>query len=87
MVTITNPETVLLLDKIKGYNGPDSFNTHVRRLAHIYTDLNTVINGWVYVLSKTVVDAYQKIEQIEWGIHDQNDKRQWKLLEKITNPD
>lgn len=85
VVTITEPDTVLLLDKIKGYNGPDAFNTHVRQLTHCYTDLNKVVTAWTYVLSKPVLEAYTQIQQIEFGLWSE-DEKQIALLDKITKP-
>ena len=87
LITITHPDTILLLDKIKGYNGADAFNTHIRLLTHVYTDINKIVTAWAYVLSKIVTDAYQQIEQVEFGIWQENDKEQMALLDKITKPD
>jgi hypothetical protein len=86
LVTITNPETILLLDKIKGYNGPEAYNTHVRQLTHAYTDINQVVTAWCYVLSDYVTNAYEEIQQIEFGLWA-DDKKQIDLLDKITKPD
>jgi gamma-glutamylcyclotransferase (GGCT)/AIG2-like uncharacterized protein YtfP len=85
VVTITEPDTVLLLDKIKGYYGPDSFNTHVRQLVHCYTDVNKVLSAWCYVLSPAVVGVYSQIQQIEFGLWSE-DEKQIALLDKITKP-
>lgn len=87
LTTITHPQTILLLDKIKGYNGSNGFNTHIRHLTHVYTDKNKIITAWVYTLSKSVISAYQQIEQIEFGMWQENDKNQMALLDKITKPD
>jgi subtilase family serine protease len=86
VLTITNPETILLLDKVKGYNGPDAFNMHIRKLCHVYTAPNKVITAWAYILSKPVMDAYQMIQQVEFGLW-QEDDAQIDLLDKITKPD
>lgn len=86
LLTISHPDTILLLDKIKGYNGPDAYNTHVRQLVHVYTDVNKVVNAWCYVLSKPVLEAYAQIQQIEFGLWSE-DERQIALLDKITKPD
>lgn len=85
IVTITEPDTVLLLDKIKGYNGPDAFNMHVRQLTHCYTDLNKVVTAWTYVLSKPVIEAYTQIQQVEFGMWSE-DAKQTALLDRITKP-
>lgn len=85
LITITHPETILLLDKIKGYNGPDAYNTHMRQLIHAYTDINKIVTAWCYVLSKEVIDVYSQIQQIEFGLWEE-DKHQIALLDKITKP-
>lgn len=85
LMTITNPDGILLLDKIKGYNGKGAFNTHVRALAHVFTSPNKVITAWTYLISAKVLECYQQIEQIEWGFWDE-DEKQLELLDKITKP-
>jgi len=80
--TITEPTTVTLLDKIKGNLGPDAFNTHDRKLVHAYTDLQTVTDAWAYILSDYVLESYESIEQVEFGIWD-HDEEQIHLLERI----
>lgn len=82
LMTITHPATALILDKIKGFHGPESFNFNVKRLVHVYTDVSEVTNAWCYVVSDYVLQAYQQIEQIEFGLWDE-DKDQLELLEKI----
>lgn len=83
IMTITHPETVMLLDRMKGYLGQNSFNTHVRKLVHAYTDMEKVQNAWCYTLSNNVINAYQQIEAVEFGMWDDNDEKQVTLLEKI----
>lgn len=80
--TITEPITALLLDKIKGYYGENSFNTHTKKLVHAYTDVKTVQNAWAYVLSDIVLETYQTLEAVEFGVWDK-DEKQIELLEKI----
>lgn len=82
VMTITHPETIMLMDRIKGYLGENSFNTHIRKLVHAYTDVNKVQNAWCYMLSGNVLNAYQQIEAIEFGMWD-DDEKQVDLLEKI----
>lgn len=82
VMTITNPETIMLLDRVKGYLGENSFNTHVRKLVHAYTDVDKVQNAWCYMLSGNVLNAYQQIESVEFGMWD-DDENQVTLLEKI----
>ena len=83
--TITHPGTILLLDKLKGFNGPNAFNYHERVLVQAYTDPEEVTNAWCYLLSEYVLDAYQKIQQVEFGMWNENDEEQAKLLEKIED--
>lgn len=82
IMTITHEDTITLLDKIKGFSGPNGFNTHLRRLVHAYTDVKEVTNAWAYVLSDYVLEAFQSVEQIEFGIWS-DDEKQVALLEKI----
>jgi hypothetical protein len=86
IMTITNPDGILLLDKIKGFYGNGAFNTHIRTLGHVFTEPRKVMSAWCYVVSPYVVNVYQQIQQVEWGIWEQ-DKNQIELLEKITDPD
>lgn len=81
-ITITEPITLKLLDKIKGYNGHNAFNFHNKRLVHAYTDLETVQDAWAYVLSDSVLESYRSIEKIDFGIWSE-DEKQIELLEKI----
>lgn len=83
LMTITNPETVTLLDKMKGYNGPEFFSTHNKILTRCYTDIDKWKKAWCYTLSTKVVDYYQKIEQIEFGLTNEEDEKLVELLEKI----
>lgn len=82
LMTITNPETVLLLDKIKGHYGKGSYNTHFRTLQQVYIDKSKSEAAWCYALTKYVLNAYTQIETIEFGLWDK-DKEQVALLEKI----
>jgi hypothetical protein len=86
VMTITHSETILLLDKIKGYNGPKAYNAHLRQLVHAYTDVNKVVTAWGYVLGNSVLSYYSQIQQIEFGLWAE-DKKQIDLLDKITRPD
>lgn len=80
--TITEPTTMLLLDKIKGFNGIDAFNVHMKRLVKAYTDTETHQSAWSYVLTDQVLESYEKIQQIEFGIWAE-DEKQIELLEQI----
>jgi hypothetical protein len=80
--TITEPITASLVDKIKGYYGNKAFSYHTKKLVHAYTDLDNFTNAWAYVLSDYVLESYEQIEQIEFGIWD-HDEKQIHLLEKI----
>jgi hypothetical protein len=86
LMTITNPDGILLLDKIKGFNGKNAFNTHVRTLSHVFTEPKKVTSAWCYIVTPSVLGVYQQIEQIEWGMWEE-DKEQLELLEKITEPE
>jgi hypothetical protein len=82
IMTITETTTVHLLDRIKHFLGENSYNTHVRKLVHAYTDLNQVTNAWCYLISSHVLNTYQQIETVEFGLVN-NDPKQIALLEKI----
>jgi gamma-glutamylcyclotransferase (GGCT)/AIG2-like uncharacterized protein YtfP len=83
IVTITEPDTVNLLDKIKGVYGEDAFNTHQKRTVKAYTDIKVSHNAWCYVLSESVLEQYEQIEQVEFGLWDEEDDDQVNFLEKI----
>lgn len=82
IMTITHPETIMLMDRMKGFLGDNSFNFHIRKLVHAYTDIKEVRNAWSYIISSNVLNAYQSIETVEFGIWD-DDEKQVHLLEKI----
>lgn len=87
LMTITNPDGIMLLDKIKGFNGKNSYNTHYRCLTHVYTSPEKVITAWSYLISPKILEVfYKQIEQIEWGLWQQ-DEKQIALLDKLTKPD
>ena len=81
LMTITSPDAILLLDKIKGYYGKGAFNVHIRVVHPVFLDKDKSTTAWVYILSKYVVNAYSAIEQIT-GSWDQ-DKQLINLLEKL----
>lgn len=85
LMTITNPDGIFLLDKIKGFNGKNAFNTHFRTNTTVFTDTKKTTNAWSYVISPYVLNVYSQIEQVEWGMWEQ-DVEQVKLLERITEP-
>lgn len=83
IMTITNPETALLLDRIKGCYGENTFNLHLRKVIPTFTsNKKRTKKAWGYLLSNHVLNLFQSIQSIEFGIYD-NDKRQVSLLEKI----
>lgn len=82
IVTITHPDTLSLLDKIKGFNGYESFNTHYRKIVKAYTDIDEKKEAWCYVLSDYVLESFQQLEQVEFGIWGE-DEILVDFLEKI----
>lgn len=86
LMTISNPDGILLLDKLKCFNGKDSFNAHTRVLTHVFTEPKKVVSAWCYLVTPAVLGVYEQIEQIEWGMWEE-DKNQIELLEKLTEPD
>jgi len=83
ILTITHPETILLLDKIKGVYGPNAFNTHNRVVVKAYTDIDEEHDAWCYLLSEFVLEHYEQIEQVEMGLWDDADDEQIELLERL----
>lgn len=83
LMTITHPDTILLLDKIKGYYGETGFNYHERHLAQVFTSLKKVQKAWIYKLSEIVLQKYETIEQMEFGIWDEEDKKLLKYFDKV----
>lgn len=83
LMTITNPDGIYLLDKLKGFNGKNAYNTHFRTMSHVFTDSKKSINAWCYVISPYVLNVYQQIEQISFGVWDESDSKQKQLLNSI----
>jgi len=83
IITITEPDTVTLLDKIKGFFGEEAFNAHNKKQVKAFTDVEESQSAWVYQLSEDVLESYEQIEQIEFGFWDETDDQQIDFLEKI----
>lgn len=83
VMTITHPDTILLLDKIKGVYGPNAFNMHHRVAVKAFTDIDEEHDAWCYLLSDSVLENYERIEQIENGIFDDEDAELIEFLDKI----
>lgn len=83
IVTITHPDTILLLEKIKGYYGMESFNTHIKKIVDAYTDVDNSQPAWCFQLSEYVLERYETLEQVEFGIFD-DDEQLIELLEKVS---
>ena len=83
VMTITHPDTILLLDKIKGDYGNNSFNMHDRVAAKAFTDVDESQDAWCYVLNEFVLENFEQIEQVEMGMWDEEDDQQIELLEKL----
>ena len=82
LMTITAPDMIKLLDRMKGFLGENAFNCHVRRLVHAYTDVDKVQDAWAYVLAPSVLQCYQSVETVEYGMFKE-DEKQSELLEKV----
>lgn len=83
ILTITEPDTIELLDKIKGYHGEDAFNMHDKKLIKAYTSIEEKQSAYIYQLSEYALAAYSQIEQIELGLWHETDNNQIEFLEKI----
>lgn len=82
--TITHIDTISFLDRTKFYLGEDAFNMHVRKLIKAYTDIKKTTDAWCYLLSMQVLNSYQSLETVEFGLWD-DDEKQAHLLEKIIH--
>lgn len=83
ILTVTHPDTILLLDKIKGFNGKGGFNFHTKTLAKVHTSPDDVIDAWIYILSDKVLECYESLEQVEYGLWDSDDEKLSALLTSI----
>lgn len=82
IMTITEPDTITLLNKIKGYNGKTGFNFHTKKVVEAYTSVNESQKAWVYILSDAVLDQYETLQQIE-NFWDEEDENLVNFLERI----
>lgn len=83
LLTISEPDTILMLDKLKGCFGPEAFNTHQKKIVKAFTDIEKSEPAYVYQISEGVLENYEQIEQIEFGMWDEDDAQQVDFLEKI----
>jgi hypothetical protein len=84
MLTITNPDAILLLDKLKSFYGRGSFNYHVRKLVHAYTDPATVETAWAYILSEQTMRYFESIEGVpNSGFWDYTDEPLFNFLDGL----
>ncbi len=81
--TVTEPDTIEMLHKLKGCHGPDAYNTHKRVKVEAFTDVEISQDAWIFQLEEHVVENYEMIEQVEFGLWDENDEGQIEFLEKI----
>lgn len=81
-MTISCPDMIRLLDRMKGFLGENAFNWHVRKLVHAYTSPDKVTDAWAYVLAPTVLQAYQSVETVQNGMY-RDDPKEQELLEKV----
>ena len=83
ILTITEPDTVSLLNKLKGYLGPNAFNFHHKKIVQAFIDVNVSKPAWVFQLSEYVLESYSQIEQVELGLTNEDDEVLMEFLEKI----
>ena len=86
VMTITNKDTELLLDKIKSYDGPGCLNKHEKIVVKAHLDLEKSVKAFCYVLSETFLKCFMSIEQMEFGLHDEDEKLE-KLLDLLEDFD
>lgn len=82
LMTITCPDMVALLDRAKGHLGESGYNCHIRRVVNAYTDQRRFTPAWCYIISGQILNAYQSIETVEYGLTGKDPKLST-LLEKI----
>lgn len=82
LMTITCPDMVQLLDRLKGIMGEGGFSLHARRQIEAFADVGKPQPAWCYMISGPVLNAYQSIETVEFGMTTK-DERQTRLLNKI----
>lgn len=68
-MTITNADTISLMDKMKGFNGEFNFSLNHRVQTTIYNETSS-FDGWCYILSDESLNSYRQIEQIQYGLWD-----------------
>ncbi len=83
MMTISHPDTVSLLDRMKGYYSEEGFNTHIRKLVLVSFEDGKEELAWAYVLSPQVISSYESIEQVDNGIWDSKDTKLLELEERF----
>ena len=84
LVTITNPDCIILVDRLKAFYGPGTININVRWVTPVYTDPSTVIDAWVYVLSDAVIEKFETIEVVKDGFHDYTDEKLFDYMDKLN---
>lgn len=72
VITITHPETIQLLDRLKWCFGESCYSVHERILQNALDRDNKEIKCWAYELTDKVLSKYESIEQIEDGIWDED---------------
>jgi len=82
LMTITCPDMVSLLDRAKGHLGDSGYNCHLRRLVDAHTGDDAPTKAWCYILSGQILNAYQSIETVEFGMNTKDLKLDG-LLQKI----
>jgi len=70
VMTITHPDTIMLLDTIKRCYGLDFHNTHDRVKIVVNHKNKKKERAWAYLLSAYVLNIHQQIEIVENGIYD-----------------
>jgi len=83
VMTISHPDTVSLLDRMKGFYGKEGFNMHIRSLVLVNLPEGKEILAWAYMISPSVISSYESIEQVENGLWDNSDTKLLDLEQQL----
>lgn len=87
IMTISHPDTITLLDRMKGVYGKDGFNMHTRNLVVVNLSDGKEVLAWAYTISPNVISAYESIEQVENGLWDNTDSKLLDLEQQFDGDD
>lgn len=85
LFTITNSDTILLLDKIKGFLGPGTVNYNIRWIHPVYTAPGEFTDAWIYVISDHILKNFESVEAVkDNGYWDFADEKLFDFMDKLS---